>query len=252
MPSEQHIAEGIAAVQAGLSPAFTGSNAWCNERMMLSDTLEAGVPLEEFFSDGGFEAAIATYARVSGGSDRRAVASMWSLYYFSALTIPFILARTLSAQVLPIGFEDMRLAVGKDGLPRAFGVPNPGHLAGIETETFAVIAPLVEAHLGQVVALLKAKAGISVRLGWNNAAVYIDYALRCVAPWSGEPADKPLLDGTHLTGGRANPFNDCLRYERDGDQSVCRRKLCCLRYLLPGIPSCGSLCALPEQRKLSA
>nr|WP_307953117.1 (2Fe-2S)-binding protein [Sinorhizobium medicae] len=25
--------------------------------------------------------------------------------------------------------------------------------------------------------------------------------------------------------------------------------MCCLRYLLPGIPSCGSLCALPSQRK---
>lgn len=252
MPSEQYIAQGIAGRQTGLSPAFTGSNAWCNERMMLNGDLDAGVPLAEFFAAGGFDAAISTYARFSGGKDRRAVASMWSLYYFSALAIPFLLARTLGGQVLPVDFRQMRIALGRDGLPRAFGVPHMGHLAGLETDTFAVIAPLVDEHITPVVALLKTKAGISARLGWNNAAVYIDYALRSVSPWSAEPAYKPLLDGSRLADGQANPFNGCLRYERDGEQSVCRRKLCCLRYLLPGIPSCGSLCALPEQRKLSA
>jgi ferric iron reductase protein FhuF len=37
------------------------------------------------------------------------------------------------------------------------------------------------------------------------------------------------------------------RVEEDG-QMIQRRKLCCLRYMLPGVASCGNRCALPSQR----
>ncbi|MDK1375038.1 MULTISPECIES: siderophore-iron reductase FhuF [unclassified Sinorhizobium] len=233
-----------------LSVAFAGPHAWCNEKMMLAEELSDGIPLATFFASGAFERALSTYAEISNGSDRRAVASMWSLYYFSCLTIPYVVARVLDHQALPVAFDDMTVALSADGLPRAFGVATPGAWREDgEQEIFSVLAPLMEEHLAKVVGHLKAIGGISPRLAWNNAAVYIDYALRTagIEPLSNQ-ADA-MVGCRLMPNGAPNPFFDCLRHEEEDGTSVCRRKICCLRYLLPGIPSCGSLCALPSQRK---
>ncbi|WP_438753491.1 siderophore-iron reductase FhuF [Pararhizobium sp. O133] len=218
--------------------------------MMLANELDDGVPLEDFFLSGGFSAALDTYAAAHGGTDRRAIASMWSLYYFSILTIPYIVARR-AEQVLPISPAEMTIALAEDGLPRALGLSGEGDWSeDAEGNLPAYVMPLVKQHLPTVVGRLKALGGIAPKLAWNNAAVYIDYAFNATersaegSTW----ASRPLFDQPRLPDGSDNPFHGCLRHEADGEQTVCRRKVCCLRYLLPGIPSCGELCALPAQR----
>ncbi|MCA1439665.1 siderophore-iron reductase FhuF [Ensifer sp. IC4062] len=233
-----------------LSSAFAGPHAWCNEKMMLAEDLSDGIPLTTFFASGAFERALSTYAGTSNGSDRRAVASMWSLYYFSCLTIPYVIARVLDHQALPIAFDAMTVAVSADGLPRAFGVATPGDWReDSEQEIFSVLTPLMEEHLGKVVGHLKAVGGISPKLAWNNAAVHIDYALRTAGTEPLNHQADAMVDCRLMPNGAPNPFFDCLRHDEEDGAPVCRRKICCLRYLLPGIPSCGSLCALPSQRK---
>ncbi|UWU16501.1 siderophore-iron reductase FhuF [Rhizobium sullae] len=231
-----------------LSPAFSGEHSWCRDKMMLSEDLAGGVPLPAFFRDGGFQRAIDRYAEVCGGSDRRAIVSMWSLYYFSGLSIPYLLARRLAAQALPVAFEEMTIALDDAGLPRAFGVPHAGTIESeIETESFATVGPLLETHLGEAVMRLKA-CGISAKLCWNNAAVYIDYALRLTGEEPSGGPDLPLFLRGCLPDGGVNPFCGCVSYLDEEGEQVARRKVCCLRYMLPGIPSCGKLCALPSQR----
>ncbi|AWM25727.1 siderophore-iron reductase FhuF [Sinorhizobium fredii] len=232
-----------------LSAAFAGPHAWCNEKMMLSADLADGIPLTEFFASGAFEQALSTYAATFDGSDRRAVASMWSLFYFSCLSIPYVVAWALERQMLPVTLDEMTVALSADGLPRAFGVAAHGDWRDEGgQEIFSVLQPLMDEHLVKVIGHLKAVGGIAPKLAWNNAAVYIDYALRTAGT-------EPLSDQADaMTGlrlmpnGTPNPFFDCLRHEEEDGGGVCRRKICCLRYLLPGIASCGSLCALPSQR----
>jgi ferric iron reductase protein FhuF len=219
--------------------------------MMLVDELEGGIPLPEFFANGGFERSINRYAEVSKGKDRRAVVSMWSLYYFAGLTIPYILARRLAGQLLPVAFEEMSIALHDDGLPRAFGVHHRGSIgeAG-EADDFGTVGPLLDSHLAEVVSRLKV-CGIAPKLCWNNAAVYIDYTLRLTEPDSvaGRPApDLPLFVRGCLPNGGPNPFCGSVRQVEDGGEMIQRRKICCLRYMLPGVPSCGNRCALPSQR----
>ncbi|WP_312363019.1 siderophore-iron reductase FhuF [Ensifer sp.] len=233
-----------------LSSAFSGPHAWCNEKMMLSDDLADGIALPEFFGSGAFDQALDIYAAASGGSDRRAVASMWSLYYFSALTIPYIVARVLDHQVLPVSFDRMKVALAEDGLPRAFGVADAGDWqASDDEDVFATLAPLMGEHLREVVGYLKSSGGIAPKLAWNNAVVYIDYALRAAGVEPLHAQAEALTGRKSLPDGSPNPFFDCLRHEEEDGARVCRRKICCLRYLLPGVRSCGSLCALPSQRK---
>lgn len=232
-----------------LSSAFSGPHAWCNEKMMLADDLADGIALPEFFSSGAFDRALDTYAEKSGGTDRRAVASMWSLYYFSALTIPYLVARVLDHQVLPVAFNRMKVALADDGLPRAFGVDDAGDWqAGDDDDVFATLAPLMGEHLREVVGYLKSSGGIAPKLAWNNALVYIDYALRAAGVEPLHAQAQALICSKSLPDGSPNPFFDCLRHEEEDGARVCRRKICCLRYLLPGVRSCGSLCALPSQR----
>jgi ferric iron reductase protein FhuF len=238
---------------AGLRAVFAGEHAWCGERMMLSEELEGAMPLSEFFGSGAFSAAIDTYAARSGGSDRRAVTSMWSLYYFSALAIPYIVARR-AHQALAVSVGEMTIALAEDGLPRAFGLAHNGSWSeGGETDLLNFAVPLVHSHLAEIVQQLKTHGDMAPKLAWNNAAVYIDYAYSATAQGSpadaGDWASRALFEEKTLADGSANPFLGCLRHEIEGEQTVCRRKVCCLRYLLPGIPSCGELCALPAQRK---
>ncbi|MGE6786246.1 siderophore-iron reductase FhuF [Ensifer adhaerens] len=232
-----------------LSAAFAGTHAWCNEKMVLSDELSDGMALPDFFASGAFDRALDIYTEKSGASDRRAVASMWSLYYFSSLTIPYLVARVLDHQVLPVAFARMKVALAEDGLPRTFGVATSGDWQQADdSDIFATLAPLMQGHLREVVGYLKSVGGIAPKLAWNNALVYIDYALRAsgIEPLNAQ-ADA-LIGSKSLPDGTPNPFFDCLRHEEEDGARVCRRKICCLRYLLPGVPSCGSLCALPSQR----
>lgn len=238
---------------SSLKAVFAGEHAWCGEKMMLSTELDDAVPLTDFFGSGGFSAALDAYAAAHGGTDRRAVASMWSLYYFSILTIPYIVARRADC-ALPIAMRNMTIALAEDGLPRALGLAQEGDWSeGQNDDLLAFMVPLVSQHIAEVVAQLKAQGGIAPKLAWNNAAVYIDYAFNATErerPADGDAwAARSLFSEPQLPDGSPNPFLGCLRHEIEGEQTICRRKVCCLRYLLPGIPSCGELCALPTQRK---
>lgn len=238
---------------SSLKAVFAGEHAWCGEKMMLSSELEDGVPLSDFFRSGGFAKALDTYASAHGNPDRRAVASMWSLYYFSMLTIPYIVARRAD-HILSVVPVEMTIALAEDGLPRALGLAREGDWSeGKGADLLSFVMPLVSQHLTEIVAQLKALGGIAPKLAWNNAAVYIDYAFNATErerPADGDAwASRSLFSQAQLPDGTTNPFLGCLRHEMDGEETVCRRKICCLRYLLPGIPSCGELCALPAQRK---
>lgn len=235
----------------GLKAVFTGEHAWCGEKMMLSSDLEGAIPLGDFLAGDGFAETLDRYAASHGNADRRAAASFWSLYYFSALTIPYVVA-CRAEMTLPIAFDDMTIAIGEDGLPRAFGLPHEGDWSHGK-DLVDLITPLVDCHLSRAVALLKEKSGIAPKLAWNNAAVYIDYAFNTTdhAPPEGDDhwPSRPLFDCPLLANGSRNPFHGCLRHELEAGTVHCRRKVCCLRYMLPGIPGCGELCALPELRK---
>lgn len=218
---------------------------------MLSADLNDAVPLRSFFEDGHFTTVLDKYTELHGGVDRRAAASFWSLYYFSALAIPYIVARRADL-VLPVALDNMTISIGEDGLPRAFGVPHVGEWCEAG-DTLEMVTPLVARHLADAIAQLKRLGGIAPKLGWNNAAVYIDYAINTTQPGAAADSDhwsaRSLFEEKTLPDGSANPFFGCLRHEMEDGQTQCRRKVCCLRYMLPGIPSCGELCALPDQRK---
>ncbi|MGH1573546.1 siderophore-iron reductase FhuF [Methylobacterium sp. P31] len=108
------------------------------------------------------------------------------------------------------------------------------------------LAGLIEAHLRPFVDLCHARFGIAPRILWGNAAVILDYVARELrgAPEAGAGSD--CDDVAAYLGWRGAPA--CVRSPLA--QALCpgasgcrrRRRVCCLRHRLPGIPSCGALC----------
>jgi ferric iron reductase protein FhuF len=251
MTSGLHTAADPAFGTPPLKAVFAGAHAWCGEKLRPAAELEDALPLEDFLSGDGFAEVIARFAAARGDADRRVAASFWSLYYFSALAIPFIVAARAGIAV-PVSMRDMTISLDPEGLPSAFGLSGDCDWRE-ETGAVEIVGALVEAHLARAVSIMRARAGISEKLLWNNAAVYIDHAISATDPdpamEAGAWAAESLFNCPHFANGNRNPFLGCLRQEREGGTIYCRRKLCCLRYRLPGIAGCGELCALPELRK---
>jgi ferric iron reductase protein FhuF len=244
------VADGCGRQHNALSAVFCGEHSWCHEKIRRREELEDSVPLLDFLESNQFNDTLHLHQCRFGRCDPRAAASFWSLFYFSTLAIPYIIAAGKGFR-LPVSAEAMSIKIGNSGLPITFGIS--GVLDQLnETGPLDWASFLISDHLALVVSRLSDVAGISPKLSWNNAAVYIDYALRTGV--SSAPRERcQTFDGMvfcerQLPNGNANPFFGCLKFEEAEDAPICRRKICCLRYMLPGVNSCGSLCAKPEMR----
>ncbi|MHB2207940.1 siderophore-iron reductase FhuF [Methylobacterium sp. CM6257] len=176
--------------------------------------------------------------------DRRVVVSYWSQFYLAALATPALTALMRLGRPLPLAFDALRLELDATGRPVRFLIP--------EAETGSDPAPglagLIEAHLHPFVELCHARCGIAPRILWGNAAVILDYVARELGGTSGAceaGAGTGCDDVAACLGWRGGPA--CARSPLA--QALCpgasgcrRRRVCCLRHRLPGIPSCGALC----------
>lgn len=112
--------------------------------------------------------------------------------------------------------------------------------------------PLFEGHVAPLIERFSGHFGVSPRLLWTNAAAIFEWALHQVATTSEANPDAldegfALLAARIDTQGRRSLMADAVRYPLLDGEPTRQRKLCCLRYLLPGVAYCGSLCPLPEE-----
>lgn len=184
------------------------------------------------------------FAGAYDGSDRRAVASLWSMYYLTTLIVPAVAALLCLDRILPVGFDTVQVDLDRDGRVARLWLPDSGAIAGDDASPFA---RLVDGHLVPFVALCSGASGLSPRVLWNNAAVIVDYAVNELAAFgTPEPAKlrhaQALLAGD--TSASAGPSPLALPFRAGRNSRSCERRLCCLRYRLPGIEPCAGLCPL--------
>jgi len=207
------------------------------------------VACRELFTADGLDRALAPLLTRYPDSDRRAVASLWSLYYFSTLAIaPIVLWRRLGL-VLPLALDDVRMIAAPDtGLPEAFVLSGTGTVVpGLRASE--ALRPLIEEHLRPAIAFMSGHCRLSPRLLWCNAAGYIDWIARALDPDNDDAEGLELFAKYPLTDGTDNPLHGSIKRMPVADGSVqSQRKICCLRYMLPGIGGCGETCPLPQGR----
>ncbi|MCJ2049301.1 siderophore-iron reductase FhuF [Methylobacterium sp. J-070] len=202
-----------------------------------------------------FDATLAAFGAGFGAefqiADPRIRVSYWSQFYLAALATPALTALIRLGRPLPLAFDAVSLEIDTSGRPCRFYIP-AGRL-GCAACPAPGLSGLVEAHLRPFVELCHARCGIAPRILWGNAAVILDYVAQELGTLPGDGQGAGMApncasaceDVAACLGWRAGP--GCARSPLA--QALCpaasgcrRRRVCCLRHRLPGVPSCGALC----------
>ncbi|GJE15652.1 siderophore-iron reductase FhuF [Methylobacterium marchantiae] len=178
-------------------------------------------------------------------ADRRALVSLWTQYYLPALIVPYFTALSRLGRALPIGFDRVHFELDEAGTVSRFIVaeedasradPEPG------------LDPLIEGHLRPFFDLCHAHYGLSRHVLWCNAGVTADVALRALS--GGAVPEPPLASRAEACLGRCggDAFGRCPLAKAFSGGEERRRRVCCMRYRLPGVPSCGALCPVDHPK----
>lgn len=180
--------------------------------------------------------------------DPRGLASLWSKNYFVRLIPPVMAAALLLNYRLPLDMARLEVVVDGSGVPIAFKLPHAGEkLPEAPRTPFERFAHLIEDNLAPFIGALSACSGLTEKVLWSNAGNYFEWALGQLAAQGGTAqalADgKVLLEARLTPDGRRNPLHEPIRYvevaEPDAEPDLWRmRRLCCIRYLLPGVELC--------------
>ncbi|MCI0592374.1 ferric iron reductase protein FhuF [Chromohalobacter marismortui] len=186
------------------------------------------------------------------GADRKAAASLWSKYHLSALSIPTLVANLLLNQALPVALDDVRVSVGEKGETARLWLPHGGRPVP-SREPGARFGALFEGHCRPLIDCLAELSGLSPKVFWSNLGHYVEYvAQTCSRHPDFNGAGDPLLrflEMRFLPDGRRNPLYRPVRYLDLGGEAPARvRRLCCVKYRLPGEALCGTCPLKPENR----
>lgn len=191
-----------------------------------------------------FDATLAAFGAGFGAdfrnADPRVRVSYWSQFYLAALATPALTALVRLGRPLPLAFDAVSLELDAAGRPCRFRLPADG--SGCAACPAPGLTGLVEDHLRPFVELCHARCGIAPRVLWGNAAVILDYV---AGELGGRAGAAPACDDVAAClGWRAGPgcARSPLAQALCPGASGCRRRVCCLRHRLPGVPSCGALC----------
>jgi ferric iron reductase protein FhuF len=217
--------------------------AWYADRLVLANRQGSLISGRDLLDGDTVERLMARFAASHRGGDRRALVSMWTQWHFGLLIVPATAAILMLDRDLPLALDEIGIVPHETGRPDAFVLAELGtpHRTGEQR-----FARLFDGHVALLVAGLAARFRVSPRLLWSNAAAIFEWALQQVPDGAGQAEARTeardLLERRLDSAGQRNPMFDQVRYPLEAGEPVRRRKLCCLRYLLPGVADCGSLC----------
>ncbi|MFK5595949.1 siderophore-iron reductase FhuF [Methylobacterium sp. HMF5984] len=191
-----------------------------------------------------FDAVINAFGEPFGPVDRRAVVSLWTQSYLAALIIPYFTALSRLGQALPIAFDRTGFECDETGTVSRFLLFDADRPpAGSE----AALVPLVDGHLRPFFDLCHAHSGLSRRVLWGNAGVAADVTLHALNLDAGLAAPIAAQAQACLSRCDADAFDRCPLAQAfaAGER---RRRVCCMRYRLPGVASCGGACPIDHSK----
>lgn len=207
----------------------------------------------ELLEPGRLAARLDHFSLQYDGGDRRAVASLWSKWHLSAVISAGLAANLLLERDLPLGLEALHLELAPEGQTRRLWLAHDGTPLA-SRDPLARFSTLIDDHLTPLIAALAAHSGASPKVFWSNAGNYFEYFAEALeahpmaSPGAAEPA-RALLAARQLPDGRRNPLFQPVRYlaAAAGGEPERRRRLCCIRYLIPELGYCGN-CPLSCRR----
>lgn len=220
------------------------------------------MPALDLLRPDSFDRIVAPFVARYPGADRRAVVSFWTQWYFGVLIPPAVAANVLLDVDLPLGLEDVGMLLDEEEhRPSGFRLPHGGRKLEPDAGPFQRFHGLVSLHLEPLIDAVAESNGLARRLLWSNAGSYFDWIVRELetrGPGSREAAGESTsaadgesasigmryLNNPTRPDGSKNPLCQPVRAVTKGDEEILQRRICCLRYLLPGVDDCGRRCPL--------
>ncbi|MDN0076101.1 siderophore-iron reductase FhuF [Crenobacter sp. SG2303] len=234
-----------------LHTLLTGELAPCRAQLYAGHRPDA-LPLATLADGSHLPDALLALARDYAGAPRRAQVSQWAKHYFRLLLPPAIAAALLGLR-LPLALERVGLRFDEHGLPGELELDHLGTPAPHDSlaERYQ---PLLWQHLAPLIDRLAEHGKLSRRVLWNSAGNLIEHLLRHFAD-EGHPEAQAhadwLLGSRRLADGAANPLWQPVHYVDSFlpqvSSPVRLRRLCCLRYELPGEVCCATCPLLPNK-----
>jgi ferric iron reductase protein FhuF len=216
-----------------------------------------GIACADLLDAGRFNAVIDRYAvQFPEGTDRRALVSLWSLYYLSALGMGAAIAWLELRRTLPLALDELTVLIDPaTGAPKGFLLADSGTVSGRSGNGIPIhdaLRPLIRDHLEPWISAAAAHSGLGKKVLWTNAAGYLDWMIREIGRLGSKALEieaLPLIEDVSWPDGWRNPLYRTLRFEPGPDGSVIsQRRICCLRYAVPGVGGCGNVCPVAEGR----
>lgn len=212
------------------------------------------VPCRELFSPARFPTVIDRFANVYPGSDRRALVSLWTLFYFSTLGIGALIFWLELRRILPLAADQVDVLLDPvTGMPKGLLLPNEGRRCP-EADIYAAMRGPIRDHLDTVIPLIAGQSGLGRKVLWTNANAYMQWIVREMSrSYGADPAltaeGLALLEEPEWPDGWKNPMARTIRMDRaESGDLLGFRRICCLRYAVPCVGGCGEICPVPEGR----
>ncbi len=216
-----------------LSGVFQGPFARFGAALAVTP-LADDVPVTAYLSADAIAAHLDRFAqRYPEGSDRRAVASLWSKTYLRGL-IP-------APMIALAGGVPLDLSPEKGALRADASAVVLGAATGVDAALTGLYA-----HLDLLARALKGSTRLAPRVIWSNAANLLTATLErleAVTP----PATafrETLLETAKRADGSPNPLFHQVRWIAPGvaglPEKVRQRRVCCVRDLIAGQPLCST------------
>ncbi|WP_332685058.1 siderophore-iron reductase FhuF [Bosea sp. (in: a-proteobacteria)] len=224
--------------------------AWYRDKLALPGAHAGTIPGTDLLDGAVTERLMTRFSKSHPGGDRRALVSMWTQWHFGMLIIPATAAIVVLDRDLPVGLDRIGVAPHEEGRTAALVLADEGEKRAPRAARFS---RLFDGHVAPLIAHFASHFEVSPRLLWSNATAIFEWTLQEFAA-AGTAQPEALGEGFALLqsqsgpDGRRNPMFGAVRYPLCDGEPTRQRKVCCLRYLLPGVACCGSLCPLPEAR----
>jgi ferric iron reductase protein FhuF len=227
--------------------------AYCKDALLLRPKSDSQVvSCRDLIDADIFAKLVDRFSVQFEGADRRAIVSMWTLYYFSTLTIAVAVAGLELRRIVPASLKDMRLCIDpQTAAPQAFVLPDLGRESDV-LSIEDVLHSVLRRHCEPLIDAIAANSGVGRRMLWNNVAAYLDWIVDEIHKTTNQQdiaSETARYKVAIWSDGWKNPLHGLIRPEcGENGEAYGRRKVCCLRYGLPGVGGCGISCPLPQGR----
>ncbi|KAA3507501.1 siderophore-iron reductase FhuF [Agrobacterium rosae] len=232
-----------------LAGLFRGDLAAVGAALVIKDHTRSFEPVADLMQPDRLSAILEKFSTCYQKPERRAVASQWSKIYFSKLIVPSVAAALMLDWRLPLDLGVTGITLDEFGRPGAFCLTDAGLAIAAQTadERFSFV---IDAHIAPVIGAIAGASVLSQKVLWSNAGNIVEnvvsYSEKSAPAKKSVEQARLLLRARRLSSGEPNPLFEPVRYTHIGETQVRKRRVCCIRYLIPSLGYCKT-CPLTKQ-----